>query len=121
MITISPTVTSIYTVTGTDANGCEHTFLAKAIVSTCNSINENGAVLQSVSVYPNPSKGAFSVSVDATITLQLINSLGQIIKTIDLNSTNHFIVEVENLSNGIYFLVGENENLRVNQKIIVSN
>jgi len=120
VITITPSVTALYTVTGTDANGCSSTIISQALVSGCTSIASNAKLNQTLFVFPNPSSGAFTVSIDEAITLKLINSLGQVVQILDLNTSNNFKSEVENLNSGIYFIIGENQNGKVNQKIIVS-
>jgi hypothetical protein len=120
VVTISPQISTIYTITGTDNNGCEGSILLQTIVSLCTGISENGMMTQNISVFPNPTNGAFTVKVESDITLKLMSNLGQHIKTIILNSDNQFTTEINKLSSGIYFLVGENENGKVNQKIVIT-
>jgi hypothetical protein len=67
-----------YKVTVTDGQGT--TQIGEVTVTIRNwSVNENG--LQSLKVYPNPSKGSFTINVDETIRFELYNGLGQLIIT----------------------------------------
>ena len=52
---ISPTVTVIYTVVGTAANGCSDTKTLGLVVNPCNSVN-NEPFEQIIRVYPNPAQ-----------------------------------------------------------------
>jgi len=121
VVVVSPTVPTVYTVIGTDANGCEHTVLFQTNVSSCVGLAENEKVLQNISVFPNPSKGEFIIKLDSDIDLQLINQLGQEIKHIQVNGANNYQVTVKGLSKGVYFLIGENQNGKVNQKIVITD
>jgi hypothetical protein len=119
VITVKPSSSTFYSVTGIDGNGCESTLTFQAAVSNCNAITEiNGA--HALSVYPNPSTGEFVVRSDSDISLKIVNGIGQEVRTMDLNSNNNFRFQVKDLSAGVYFIVGENENGQVNQKIVIS-
>jgi hypothetical protein len=118
--TINPQISTIYTVSGTDENGCENSIIYQSIVSPCTGISESELFMQTISVFPNPNNGEFTVNVASDITLSLMNNLGQVLKTIALNSSNNFTAELSNVSAGVYFLVGQNENGKVNQKIIIA-
>ena len=65
-----------YTVTVTDGEG--NTATGQVTVTIRNwSVDENG--LQSLKVYPNPSKGNFTINVAEPIRFELYNSLGQLL------------------------------------------
>jgi hypothetical protein len=118
-VVVTLTTTSTYTVVGTDANGCSTTLLYLAKVSNCNGINEFTAA-QSVNVYPNPSNGEFNVNSHSDITLNLINTIGQTVQTINVHADQVETVQVKNLSAGIYFLKGENNEGRVNVRLVIT-
>ena len=52
--------------------------------------------------------------------LELINELGQFVRLIKLSEANNRKINISELSNGIYFLIGKKDNLKVKQKIIVT-
>lgn len=101
-ITVSPNVTTIYSVTGTDANGCQNGVQVQMIVSGCNGVMENN--FANVTVYPNPNNGQFFVKSESAVTLVLNNAIGQQIQTVTLNKDNGFSVEIKDLAKGVYYL-----------------
>jgi hypothetical protein len=102
-VVVKPNITTTYTLSGTDAAGCTTQTMVVAVVNTCNSIEKyNNKSL--ISIYPNPNNGQFFVSSESAITLNLTNTLGQIIRTVELNSENGFHVEVSGLAKGVYYL-----------------
>jgi hypothetical protein len=54
------------------------------------------------------------------MNLSIINNLGQVVKEISINSSNNYNASVSNLANGIYFVVGKNNDQLIKTKIIVS-
>jgi hypothetical protein len=72
-----------------------------------------------ISIYPNPSNGTFNIQSDVTLKLNLINQLGQVVKTISLDDS-HKVVTVTDLANGVYFITGENNGSVINKKIVVN-
>ncbi len=105
----------VYTVSGTNAQGCENNIAIPVNIYACTGV-EQQHVQSRLEVYPNPSRGEFVVSSDTDMTLDLINQLGQTIKQIQLNALNDHQVSVPELPNGIYFIVGKN----LSGKIIVA-
>ncbi|MDI1355683.1 MAG: T9SS type A sorting domain-containing protein [bacterium] len=119
-IVVNPNTNTIYTLTGTDAKGCQGTQLFQAVVSACNGISELAKGNQHISVYPNPSAGDFSIETTTDIVLRLMNNIGQQLRVISLTEANEHKANVKDLANGVYFLVGENAVGKVNQKIVVA-
>ncbi len=79
-------------------------------VNACVGINEteNGNLF---SVFPNPAKNQINIKVDATLigsSYTVFDNLGEKVLEGKINSENT-IVELENLSGGVYLLnIGEN-------------
>jgi hypothetical protein len=116
-VVIKPTSTTVYTLTGTSVEGCTTKAQISAVVSSCNGITENTST-SLIKVYPNPSNGQFYISSESAVTLRLINTLGQVIRLIELNSENGYSMEVTNLAKGLYYLNSEDfgkpsENIRI--------
>jgi hypothetical protein len=119
-IAVSPTVTTIYNVNGV-SNGCtSNTATLAVIVNFCTGISSISSKQNSVLVYPNPSNGDITVKSDEAIRLNLINELGQVVKTISLSDSNNYQTSISNLTSGIYFIIGTNNNNTINQKIVVA-
>jgi hypothetical protein len=119
-ITVSPVVDQSYTVTGVDANGCKNTGTVQLKVTSCVGIEANTLNTANVLIYPNPSNGDFTISTDQAIELTITNGLGQQVRTITLNA-NTPKATVNNLANGVYFIVGKNENGIVKEKIVIAH
>ena len=101
---VSPTVTTVYTVTANDGL-CNSSSTLTQSVSLCTSIieidNNN-----SISVYPNPFNTSFDVKWNNTSTETIImvyNTLGELIYS-DKTTDNKINVNTTNWKNGAYFI-----------------
>ncbi len=112
---VTPTANTNFTVTGVDANNCSNSTIFTQSVSTCTGIEEQ-LVSNSLLIFPNPNNGAFTIQSQKTDVVNIINDLGQVIETIELTDRNNFSCNINDLQNGIYFLVG----IAIKQKIMVS-
>ncbi|MDI1354950.1 MAG: glycine-rich protein [bacterium] len=110
-----------FTVTGTDASGCRKDAVITISVSSCTGIEALGSASdKGLAIYPNPSTGEVTLTFDSPLNLILVNELGQTVQTIELSKQNNFSTQVNNLSNGVYILMGEKDNVKFNEKIIVT-
>ncbi len=112
-------LTTTYSVTGTGASGCEDTASIAVNPQLCLGIKEPLNINPGVKIYPNPSNGAFTIQSEQETKLILTDELGQVLKTIDLSEVNNYQLVLKDLSNGIYFLTGEDKTCTMNQKIVV--
>jgi hypothetical protein len=120
-LTVSPTVTTNYTVSGTaTTTGCNNTASVTQSVSACTGIAESLSAEAILSIYPNPSNGDFTIATDREMTISLLNNLGQVVKTVSVNASNHYKANITNLANGIYTITSEDKQQMIRQKIIVS-
>lgn len=105
-ITVSPTVTTVYTVTGTDANGCTNTNTVNLIVSWCTGINQTQTASTSISVYPNPNQGVVIIknNTGEIMEYMIVDALGKIIMQSSLKGIETK-VDITKQSNGIYQLI----------------
>lgn len=71
--------------------------------------------------YPNPGNGSLSILFSADAHLQMLNSLGQVVKTIGLNAGNGYQADIQGLASGMYYLTGQTSRGIINQKIVVAN
>lgn len=115
-ITVAPTIQTNYTVTGTDANGCVSTGSVQIKVSNCLGLNELNGKNNTLLIFPNPNNGEFTVQAEEPLSLNVINELGQVVRTIGLSENNNYKVTVSDLSKGIYFISG----LKIHQKVVVT-
>lgn len=75
-ITVTPQVTTIYSVTGTDAKGCVNSQSATVIVNACAGIGEEMAKVL-VHIYPNPARGALHLVLSTLAQVQVYDALGR--------------------------------------------
>jgi hypothetical protein len=86
-----------------------------------NKMNEVMVGTISISVYPNPSMGNFTVTSTSEGSFYLMSENGQLIEVIKLNADNNFSYNISNLSSGFYVLAGQTKEGIVKQKIVVTN
>ena len=100
-ILVTPTISTNYTVTGTDLNGCTNTGTVTQFVAFCGSFEkiQPNEILFFVS--PNPSSGAFVFSSTENGRLQIFNSLGQLVLETDIQNKDNPIQT--SLPKGIYY------------------
>lgn len=100
--TITVSTSGTYSVTVTDANGCEGT---GDIVISVTGINEL-TVANTVALYPNPAKEYVVVNSTETEINQIIvyNALGKSVYTELVNNTNKVEINTSNLSTGAYYV-----------------
>lgn len=120
-ISVQPTVTTNYSVSGTSSAGCVNNMVFTLDVSLCTGLSLNSAEHIQLSVYPNPNTGSFNIQGEQEQELSLMNELGQVIRVIYLNETNDFRAEIKGLASGVYILSGVRSGGSIQQKIIVTN
>ena len=106
IITVSPSMQTTYTVNGTDANGCENSTSITQNLNACTGINEVSYSANELLVYPNPSNGVFNVNVSTTTKIIIIDVIGKVVYTEQLESGLHS-VNLNPFTNGIYLLKAE--------------
>jgi len=100
---VSPTASSVYTVTGTNS-GCVGSTTSNVTVNLCTGIEAASQVnMYEVVVYPNPTNGAFTLATQNDCELQIIDVLGKVVMKQHLNKGQHSI-DLSNETNGMYFI-----------------
>lgn len=119
IILVNPTVTTTYSVIGTAANGCTNTAQIIQNVNACTGISTQLNQPSQVSIFPNPNNGNFTLKTAETMNIRVLNQTGQLIKETSLNENNGYQVNINDLSTGIYFVIGQNTSGIIKQKIVV--
>lgn len=117
-ITVTPTVNTTYTVTGTDANGCSSSTTIAQAVSPCTGISSNQTLSSDIKLYPNPSNGLFNLELNSGAQVLITNTLGQVIfaQKIEGGSYNF---NLQDQNKGLYFVKITQNNKQETIKIIV--
>ncbi len=98
---VTPSATSVYTVTGYSNEGCESSATITQFVSECAGLALNQ--LEGVSVYPNPNNGVFMVNTPVNANYVILNAAGQLIKE-GQTSLGENAIDLQSYSNGLYFV-----------------
>jgi hypothetical protein len=103
-IAVSPSITTVYTVTGTDANGCVNSTSFTQSVSACTGIDvASTGSATGVIIYPNPTSGLITIKAKADLQLSVYNIIGELILSTELK-TETIELDLSNQANGIYFI-----------------
>jgi hypothetical protein len=117
VIVISPSVTTSYTVNGTDANGCSNLAVITQSVSSCTNLLEISTNQSHfIFVYPNPNNGVFTIETETDTSIEIIDVLGNLIQSKKINAGKNQI-NLSDKSAGVYFLKTPNQ---VVKKVVVN-
>jgi hypothetical protein len=106
-ISVSPSVTTTYSVVGTGTNGCTSSAMITQTVSTCTGVDAQSGVTTVLNVYPNPNTGSFVISSTTEDQIIITNELGQHVRSITLDQNNNYKAQIEELNDGVYFAIGK--------------
>lgn len=98
----APLVSTMYTVTGTDANGCQSSTGFLQNVAACTGI-QSSVVRPGSRIYPNPNNGEFIIETEVNTEISIISATGQMMytgKTTELTTG----VSLKELAPGVYFV-----------------
>lgn len=105
VIVVSPTLTTVYSVTTANTSSCVATANRPITVITCTATGIDELSGTSVNVYPNPNTGVLHIAVSSELasgaSVQIYDALGKLVIAQSL-SAEHTIVNTAALSNGVY-------------------
>ena len=104
-----------YSVCAVDANGSMSAPVNVIVELDFTGVAENQNV--KVNVFPNPANDMMNINVNGAFKYQLVNSLGQVVRS--GKATNKAVVNVNDLNQGIYFLTITAGNQVSVQKVVV--
>jgi hypothetical protein len=104
-IVVSPTVSTIYSASGTGTTGCSSTKSFTQNVVSCAGIKGNEIDGVDVVVFPNPTSGVFNITlpIDLNATITVYNMVGSLIYSYNVIDSKTEI-DMRKESNGIYFV-----------------
>lgn len=128
-VVASPTVTTTYTVTGTNSYGCSNDTSILVIVNPVGvpSVNEP---LENLNVYPNPAIDHFTLEFNTTletpIEIYLLNTLGEKVRMMHSDGMqgqglmkHKYEIDTGTLTEGVYHLEIITEKGTVNRRVIL--
>lgn len=104
-ITVSPTQTTTYTVTGYNNDGCE----AQAVITVEVKFSDVAENSVDAKVYPNPTKGNITIEANGMQHVTISNILGQTIYDVTSNSDS-MTLDLTQFGNGIFIVRISNNN-----------
>jgi len=127
-VVASPTVTTSYSVTGTNQYGCSNSVTILVIVNPAG-VSELSAV-QDVNLYPNPAIDHFTLEFNSTlqtpIAIYLVNALGERIDVIQTEAMqgqglmkHKYDISTATLSEGVYNVQIVTEQGTVNRRVVL--
>jgi Secretion system C-terminal sorting domain len=103
-ISVTPSVTTVYSVNGTDTNGCVNSINISQAVTLCTGVeNVSATEVSLINLYPNPNNGSFNMDLNEASQIIIINAVGQVIFNETLNAGKQNL-DILNAANGIYFV-----------------
>ncbi len=114
-IWVSPTVTTVYTVSAIDTlNSCESKASTTITVLDCLGLEgETGNSAKDLRVFPNPANETFIIKTSAPSKVEIVNAEGGLLREVILSAENGYFQKVENLEKGIYIVRSKNESVKV--------
>ncbi|MFA6924181.1 MAG: T9SS type A sorting domain-containing protein [Bacteroidales bacterium] len=120
-ITVSPTVNTTYSVTGTDANGCIGT--CSNVVTITVGVKEIVGNDIGLNIYPNPTYRFIIIEKNNNkpdkYILTLKNIQGREVLSEKIIFTNTYKLDLTNVANGMYFLTLQNDKGHYVNKVVV--
>ena len=103
-IMVSPSVTTVYSVSGIDQNGCKGTTSITLVVDECAGLAPVSNDNETIRVFPNPTNGKCLIQAEpGDLFLELWNLTGQLVYS-GKKIRDPFEIDLGNYSAGIYLL-----------------
>lgn len=120
MITVSPTVTTTYSVTGTSAQGCSKTAVFTQSVSACTGIESLVSSGDAIRLYPNPSNGLMTMEFgfEGEKIITITNAIGQVIRQLKTTNTLQTL-DLSAEAKGIYLVKVESRGYASDYRVSV--
>jgi hypothetical protein len=98
-------------------NGCTDTSACVELVPTGISeiTKEN-----TIGVYPNPNNGTFTLQSLKGGDYTIVDQLGNVIRTVKIAADSNYTMTLDNVSSGIYFVIGVNNNEVTRLKLVIT-
>jgi hypothetical protein len=102
-LSLTPNVTSSYTLIGSDINGCKNTASVTQNVDGCVFIDETLVGWNDCLIYPNPNSGEFFIESTQELKLSIYNVLNQLVLQQNLSPGKN-LIHLKQQGNGLYLI-----------------
>lgn len=118
-LVVSPSSTTVYTLTGANSN-CSASTLLTVVSSTCTGLNETENELSKHLVYPNPFTSAFSLqnTSKAVSNIYVYDGLGKLVYEGVAEANSTLQVQTNDFERGMYILRIQSESGTESRKLI---
>lgn len=120
-VSVSPSVTTTYTITGRNSNGCVNTSTVTQEVALCTGIDDTAIQPITLDVFPNPNQGSYTVRSSVAMELIITDQLGRDLGHVSLNSSNAYRADLSGMAPGIYYLLQHDRSASAAVKVVVAN
>lgn len=119
LVSVSPAITTVYTVTGTDANGCYNSSTYTQSVSSCAGISSINNTKVPTTVYPNPFTDSFILTLDKNLysEIKVYDVVGALVYS-SIIETDKTTIDLSDKPSGIYFITVSGKKGKETQKLI---
>ncbi len=102
-ITVTPSVSTTYTLTGNNGPGCSTTKTINIVVLLCTGIEKNTIINGTTFIYPNPNNGNINVVIENTGNhlFEIFDLTGRVVYKINLSQAQTSL-SIKDLANGMY-------------------
>ena len=118
-VLVKPVFTSIYLVSGTDANGCKNNATATVNVTCAVGIRQFNSLSSSIQIYPNPANGIFTVetNTDEKLLMRVYDLSGKMVLSETVSGTAK--INANSLNEGAYFINVAGAQGSINKRLVI--
>lgn len=118
LVALSPISTSTLSVIGTNTlANCSITKIVTVSVLPCTGLPDNLNTELSLLIYPNPNKGLFTIDLNESAHILILDILGRILYNADFQLGN-YLIDLSKYENGLYFVSAKTKKSLVSLKIL---
>ncbi|MES2680855.1 MAG: T9SS type A sorting domain-containing protein [Bacteroidota bacterium] len=118
VILVTPSITTVFTVTGVALNSCTASANITQVISECTGILEQS--WDALKIFPNPGNGFFYVTSTEAMEVRIVNEQGAVVRQLVLNGENGYSLCIADLSEGLYVVTGIGNKSIVARRLVIA-